>query len=57
MHLLKSANEPAHEKRVITMATSKGSDEPVHKGSLARAFAVHDINRDLQEASGKIAFL
>ena len=33
--------ETAYEKRVImTWATSKGSGEPAHKRSLARAFAV-----------------
>ena len=32
---------PAHKKRVfMTYATSKGSGEPAHKRSLARAFAV-----------------
>ena len=34
-------NEPAHEIMVlITEVTSKGSDEPAHPQSLARAFAV-----------------
>ena len=33
--------EPTNKKRIlITQATSKGSDEPVHKGSLTRAFAI-----------------
>ena len=47
--------ESAHEKRVliITLVTSKGSDEPAHKYSLARAFAVCKHVVDLEEASGK----
>ena len=44
--------EPAHEKRVlIIQAASKGSDEPAHKRSLVRAFAV---NRNVAETLRKL---
>ena len=37
-----SLNEPAHEIMVlITYATSEGWGEPVHPGSVTRAYTVH----------------
>ena len=44
--------EPAHEIMVlITYATSKGSGEPVHARSLARAFAVLTQSMEVDEGS------